>query len=84
MQKFFRHLFTSSDNKTYDLGCILWAQMGIAFVAVSGWAYSSGHASFDPVAWGGGAAAILAGGAGGLKLKQSTEPNGGQNAGTSD
>ena len=84
MQKFFRHLFTSSDNKTYDLGCILWAQMGIAFVAVSGWAYSSGHASFDPVAWGGGAAAILAGGAGGLKLKQSTEPNGGQNADTSD
>ena len=82
MQRFFRHLFASSDNKTYDLGCILWAQMGIAFVAVSGWAYGSGHASFDPVAWGGGAAAILAGGAGGLKLKQSTEP-GASNAGPS-
>jgi len=80
VKKFFTHLFTSADNTTFDLGRILWAQISVSFVAISGWAYGSGHANFDPVTWAAGAAAILTGGAANLKIKQSTEP-GGSNAG---
>ena len=82
MKTFLTHLFTTSDNTTFDLGRILWAKMGLAFVGLSVWFYGMGHGSFDPVAWSAGAAGILAGGAANLKIKQSTEP-GASNAGVS-
>jgi len=84
MKNILKMMFTTADNSTIDLGRILWAKMSIAFVGLSIWGYAYGHATFDPVSWSAGAAGVLAGGAGGLRIKQSTEPNGGQNAGTSD
>ena len=74
MRTFLKHLFTGVDNSTYDLGKVLWAQLALGFLGISGWFYGAGHGNFDPIAWAGGAAAILAGGAGSIKLKQSTEP----------
>ena len=82
MKAFLTHIFTASDNSTFDLGRILWAKMSFVFVGLSLWFYGSGHGQFDPVTWAAGAAGILAGGAGGLKIKESTEP-GGTNAGIS-
>ena len=82
MRKFFNDLFTTADNSTYDLGRVLWAKLCVGFLGISIASYLSGHANFDPVTWAGGACAVLAGGAGSLKLKQTTEP-GANNAGTS-
>ncbi len=69
-----RQLFTGADNKTYDLGRVLWAKASLAFVFLSGWEIlHGGH--FDPMAWGGGMAAVLAAGGAALGMKSNTEPN---------
>ena len=70
------HLFTGVDNQTYDLGRVLWALTILGFLAESGWAVIGHAAVFDPMAWGTGAAALLAGGGAALRLKTSTEPQG--------
>jgi hypothetical protein len=73
MTDFLRHLFTGRDGVTFDLGRVLWIKLATAFVALSAWHVLHGGA-FDPMAWAGGAAAILAGGGAALGLKASTEP----------
>ena len=80
MGTLFRHLFTGIDNKTFDLGRVLWAAMTFAFMVISSHAYALSHAVFDPLTWSAGAAAILAAGATAQKVKESTEPP--ANAGT--
>lgn len=73
MKHFIKHLFTGVDNITYDLGRVLWAKMSIVYCAITAYfVYKTGQ--FDFQQWAIGAAAILAGGGGGLALKQKTEP----------
>ncbi len=66
-------LFTGRDNSTWDLGRVLWAKMATAYVGLSAWHVL--HAGgFDPVAWGAGAAAVLAAGGAAIGLKAHAEP----------
>lgn len=74
MADFFRHLFTGKDGQSWDLGRVLWAVVTLAFIGLSGFALWRGGA-FDPMAWAGGAGAILAAGGGALMLKRNTEPD---------
>jgi hypothetical protein len=73
MSEFFKHLFTGIDNKTYDLGRVLWAKISIVYCLISGWHVYHGN-TFDPQQWAIGASAILAGGGGSIALKAKTEP----------
>lgn len=66
-------LFTGRDNTTWDLGRVLWAKMALSYVALSAWQVTHGGA-FEPVAWGTGAAALLAAGGAAIGLKAHTEP----------
>jgi len=68
-----RHTFTGKDNETIDLGRVLWASGTVVFYAMSIHSVWKGQA-FDPVAWGTGFGAVLAGGGLALKMKESTEP----------
>lgn len=73
MKQFFIHLFTGLDNKTWDIGRILWAKISVVYCAISGYhVFHTG--AFDPQTWAIGASAILAGGGGSLALKSKTEP----------
>lgn len=72
---FLFQLFTGRDNQTADIGRVLWAQVTIGYLIFSAIALFKGG-SFDPVAWGGGAAAILGAGGAALGLKGNTEPDG--------
>lgn len=74
MGKFFRDMFTGKDNKTYDIGRVLWFQSVQAFVLLSVYAIYKGG-EFDPITWGAGIAALIAGGGAGIKLKADTEPH---------
>jgi hypothetical protein len=73
-QKFFRDIFTGRDNRTYDMGRVLWFQSVQAFVLVTIYSLHKGG-SFDPVTWGAGLAALIAGGGAAIGIKASTEPN---------
>lgn len=72
---FFFQMFTGRDNQSADIGRVLWAQVTIGYLIFSAIALFKGG-SFDPVAWGGGAAAILGAGGAALGLKGNTEPDG--------
>lgn len=69
-----RELFTGKDNTTYDLGRVLWALSYVALVVFTGWSMYRGE-HFSVAEYAGGCAALLAGGAGGIALKSSTEPD---------
>lgn len=73
MGKVFRDMFTGKDGQTFDLGRVLWAKAMVAFVCLSGFALWRGGL-FDPMAWAGGAGALLAAGGGALWAKRDTEP----------
>lgn len=63
---FILNLFTEADGKTWDLGRFQWFVGTVVFFGLSGWAYIFHGQAFDPVAWGGGLAAVL--GSGGAML----------------
>lgn len=65
--------FTGKDNKTLDLGRILWANGVIIFFGLSIYDIYRG-ASFDASTWGIGLGAVLAAGGAAIALKASTEP----------
>lgn len=73
MKKFFKDLFTGKDNRTYDMGRVLWFQSIQAFMGISIYAIYKGG-TFDPVLWGAGLAALLGGGGAAIGLKSMTEP----------
>lgn len=73
MKKFFKDLFTGKDNRTYDIGRVLWFQSIQAFMGISIYAIYKGG-TFDPVLWGAGLAALLGGGGAAIGLKSTTEP----------
>lgn len=76
-KKFFKDIFTGRDNRTYDMGRVLWFQSVQAFVLVTIYSLHKGG-SFDPVTWGAGLAALIAGGGAALGIKAGTEPNQGR------
>jgi len=69
-----RNMFTGKDNKTLDLGRILWAKATVAFLAVAIYNVYKGN-PVDFIALGTGIAAVLAAGGAALGLKASTEPD---------
>lgn len=73
MLEFIRHLFTTADNRTGDVGRVLWAVLCLAYVGLTAASLWRGGA-FDPMTWAGGAGALLAAGGGALALKRGTEP----------
>ena len=70
MQKFILDLFTGSDNSTADIGRVLWFMAGVVLFICTLWNIST----FNPITFCGSVSTLLVGGAGALKLKQSTEP----------
>ena len=68
-------IFSGKDNKTVDLGRVLWAAGVVVYFALSIHAVWVKTWIFDPVAWGTGFGAILAAGGAALWAKSSTEPD---------
>lgn len=70
-----KDLFTGKDNATADIGRVLWA---ISFVVGMGLVIFSTVTSkpFDFINYGVGVGGLLAAGAAALKLKETTEPKG--------
>jgi hypothetical protein len=75
-----RHCLTGKDNQTWDIARVLFALIGISFVALAIHAVMHG-ASFDPQTYGVGAGSILGGGGAGIGMKAKTEPEGGDGHG---
>ena len=75
MGEFFTKLFSGADNKTVDLGRILWAKMSLVYCGATIYAIAQGH-NFSPEMWGVGAGAVLAAGGAGIAFKAKTEPSG--------
>ena len=69
-----RHMFTTSDNTTGDLGRVLWACVVLSFIGLSSASLYRGF-PFDPASWSIAAGTLLASGAGALRLKMATEPD---------
>ena len=69
-------IFSGKDNKSLDLGRILWAKMAVFFCGATIYAIYQGQ-EFDPSLWGIGAGAVLAAGGAGLAAKAKTEPKDG-------
>ena len=65
--------FTGKDNKTLDLGRILWAKGVLIFFGLSIYDITRG-ATFDASTWGIGLGAVLAAGGAALAMKAGAEP----------
>jgi hypothetical protein len=73
MKKILNDLFTGIDGKTHDISRWLWILGILAFISFAGFeVYKSGH--FDLVNFGMAYSTLLAGGAFGVKVKESQEP----------
>lgn len=67
------HAFSGRDNQSVDMGRVLWAVSVLALIVFQAHTvWTDGH--FDPIAFSGGCAAILAGGGAALGMKATTEP----------
>ena len=73
MDTILRHLFTCSDNETWDIGRFIWASISVCYIVLS-LMHVVVVRSFDYVAWATGAGIILTGGGASLVIKRSTEP----------
>jgi len=74
MEKFLRDLFTGKDNKTWDLGRVMWAWGTVVYFAMT--LYSLYKAiPVDPLNWATGFGAILAAGGAAIMLKRQDEPH---------
>lgn len=69
-----RTAMTGKDNKSVDLGRVLWAAAVAALIGMEAWSMHRGQ-TFDPIQFATAAGALLAGGAGSLALKSKTEPD---------
>lgn len=77
MRKFLVDILTGKDGHTFDMGRILWAWGVLSFTLLAGYGVVRLRERFDPVAYGGGFAAVLAAGGAALGFKAKTEPGGG-------
>lgn len=83
MGKFLRDLFTGKDNKTWDLGRVMWASGVITYFAMT--LYSLYKAiPVDPLNWATGFGAILAAGGAAIMLKRQDEPHSSTTVPTAD
>lgn len=73
MLTFVRKITTLRDNESPDLIRIGGILIGFQFVLLAGWDAFGLRNAFDPMAYGGGAAALLAAIGAALRFKQSTE-----------
>ena len=68
-----RHTFTGKDNKTVDLGRVMWFVGAVVFMGISVYfVWKTGQ--WNPLEWGSGLAAINGGSGAAVKLKESSEP----------
>jgi hypothetical protein len=73
MIEIIKHLFTGPDGKTHDPARWLWIIGVVVFIGFTGYeVYKSGH--FNMADFGLAYTGLLAGGAAGCKIKESTEP----------
>lgn len=71
--KLFKDMVTGKDNATFDAARVLWIAGVIAFFAFTAYdIYKGNH--FDMVNYGTAYGLLLAGGAAGVKIKETTEP----------
>ncbi len=70
---FIRKITTGRDNHTPDLIRIGGILLSSQFILLAGWDAFALRNAFDPMAYGGGAAALLAAIGAALRLKQTTE-----------
>lgn len=70
---FVRKITTLRDNETPDLIRIGGILIGFQFILLAGWDAFGLRNAFDPMAYGGGAAALLAAIGAALRLKQTSE-----------
>jgi len=71
--QFIRSITTGRDNETPDLIRIGGILLGFQFLLLAGWDAFGLRNAFDPMAYGGGAAALLAAIGAALRLKQPSE-----------
>lgn len=70
-----KHIATSRDGKSYDTVRVLLILMGLTLIGLECWDVIAHRQNFDPLAFGGGAAAILGGGGLGIGAKVKDEPD---------
>jgi hypothetical protein len=70
-----KDVVTEKDGVSFDITKVLWAIGTLIFFGLTIYTVIVNPASFNYVTWGGGFAAILAGGSAGVKVKESTEQN---------
>jgi hypothetical protein len=75
IKKFLKDLFTGKDNKTWDLGRIMWFQGVLVYFTMTLYSLYQGIA-IDPMNWATGFGALMAGSGAAMLLKQSSEPSG--------
>jgi hypothetical protein len=68
-------LFAGKDNKTLDLGRVLWAMSFISYFSATFFAVFMHNQALDYAMWAVGAGTLLAAGGGALALKSGTEPD---------
>ena len=73
MKTLLLHIFSGADNQTADIARVLWTLGVLSFVVYAGINVWHNHA-FDPMAYGTGLGAVLAGGGAGVGLKVNGEP----------
>lgn len=72
-KRILRHTFTGKDNKTVDMGRVLWGLGALAFIGIS--IYFVLHTGqWNPLEWGSGFAVINGGSGAAVKMKESSEP----------
>lgn len=74
MVEMIRHCFTGADNRTVDIGRVLWALGVLSFIVFAAIHVIHNHA-FDPASYGGGLGGLLAGGGAGVGFKWRSEPS---------
>lgn len=75
MNKIIKDSITGVNGEDFDVGRILWAIGCLSYIVYAGWHLFFNH-NFNPLDYGTGLGALLAGGGAGLGFKSKTEPGG--------
>lgn len=77
LKKIIKHSFTCKDNKTYDIGRILWAFCILAYISIDCYSVYKGQ-DFAEMDFGIGLSTLLASGGFGIAIKRKSEPGEGE------
>lgn len=69
-----RHTFTGKDNRTVDLGRVMWFVGAVAFIGISIY-FVIQKGQWNPLEWGSGFAIINGGSGAAVKFKENSEPS---------